>query len=376
MGRLLHDRFVTIFNANLQPSLLYDKCRLSAISPIVGMIIQSVDATGVYMTSTEAQFSEDDFVRLTGEAVKRFSIFYRHGNTTCLKGWTDTNDPLFIKYFRGGDGGMNAAAEYQALTKYYDGMKDSQTCKCQKPLGLFQDDTIGGAILSEWTTARRGDRYFKLFMPFGFLRRRGIVGAADWLSTFHNVSGLSQSPLIQCVDLDRLMEDLSLVSAAQYFAGEKAKLQKKVAEFGAQLHDAKSEPVLCSKMHGDFTPANLFITRKEVIGFDFTAKSTGPVLLDIGKFLTTLIWYGYFDLRKAPGEKFLDDVTLFMSAYSKRVAIDPPEIRRIFLVKALVDLARRLETEAKAGGAKKATKKKHRARVLGVLGHVLGERRR
>jgi hypothetical protein len=325
------------------------------------------------MTSTEAQFLTDDFARLTGEAVKRPSIFYRHGNITCLKGWTDANQPLFIKYFRGGDGGVNAAAEYQALTKYADGMKDSKTCRCQKPLGLFRDDTIGGAILYEWTTARRGDRYFKLFMPFGFLRRKGIAGSAEWLSTFHRVSGLYHTPLMQCLDIDRLTEDLSLV-AAQYSVSEKSRLGQKVADFGAMLRGASSEPVLCSKMHGDFTPANLFITRKEVIGFDFTANATGPVLLDTGKFLTTLIWYGYFDLTKAPGEKFLEDASVFMSAYSKRVDLDAPEIRRIFLIKALVDQARRLETEAKAGGAKKATKTKHLARVRGVLNHVLGER--
>jgi hypothetical protein len=314
--------------------------------------------------ASRAAFIEDDFIRLTGEIVRRFSVFHRHGDVACIKGWTAKDEPLFIKFFFGSRALSDANAEYQALARYSESMKDAKGCRCPRPVAFLQNDGIGGAILCEWTAARRGDRYFKLFMPFGFLRRKGITGVAEWLGTFHAASGVTERPLDEVLDRAGLMAELAAL------LGE----GRELAAFKAMLAANAAGPVRCARLHGDFTPSNLFITRSEVIGFDFTAEASGPALLDAGKFLTALIWYGYFDLTKTPGQKFREDSRLFLSAHASRAGADAPEVTKAFLVKALVDLAQKLQLDMETGVKRKATKQKHLAIIRKVLQHTLAER--
>jgi hypothetical protein len=321
------------------------------------------------MNAAQATF-EGAVARLTGDTIRRVSIFRDTGRIISMKGWNTNNQPLFVKFFPGPQGGAAARDEYDALLRYHDSMRGHGTCKCQKPIGIFRDDEFGSVLLFEWTTARRGDRYFKLFVPFGFLRRRGIASTAEWLSTFHQIGGISYAPLQDCLDGDRLVSDLTALAA---LAPNLTKLGHSAVQDFAQLVERNaSTPVTCAKIHADFLPINIFITGKEVIGFDFTAHTTGPVLVDIARFLTALIWYGSLDLTKSQGEKFLADVGVFMDSYSRQVAADTPDIQKIFYVKALVDSARGLHEAAQMGSARKRmTKRKHLRMMTQVLAHVL-----
>jgi hypothetical protein len=320
------------------------------------------------MSATQANF-EDAIARLTGDTIKRVSIFRDTGRIISMKGWSTTNQPHFIKFFPGSQGAAAARAEYDALLRYHDSMRGNGTCTCQKPIGIFRDD-FGSALLFEWTTARRGDRYFKLFVPFGFLRRRGLVGTAEWLSTFHRIGGISYSPLKDRLDGERLVADLQVLADA--VSCRKKPGRREIQQFAQLVRRNADTPVTCAKIHADFLPINIFITRKEVIGFDFTADATGPVLVDIARFLTVLIWYGTLDLTKTRGEKFLADVRVFMDRYSRQVTPDAADVQTIFHVQALVDSARGLhQAEQSASGGKRMTKRKHLRMMMQVLTHVL-----
>jgi hypothetical protein len=323
------------------------------------------------MSAAQATF-EDAIVRLTGDTIRRVSIFRDTGRIISMKGWSTSDQPLFVKYFPGRQGGAAARAEYDALLRYHEQMRGNSTCKCQKPIGIFRNDDFGSVLLFEWTTSRRGDRYFKLFMPFAFLRRRGIASTAEWLSTFHQIGGISCAPLKEHLDGDRLVADLTALAAV---APDLTKLGRSaIQEFAKMVERNASAPVTCAKIHADFLPINIFITRKEVIGFDFTAHATGPVLVDIARFLTSLIWYGSLDLTKNRGEKFLADVQVFMNGYSRQVAADSWDIQKIFFLKALADSARGLYEAAQTGSARKrVTKRKHLRMMTQVLAHTLSK---
>lgn len=309
-------------------------------------------------------------VRLTGDTVRRVSIFRDTGDIISMKGWGTSDQPLFVKFFPGREGGPAARAEYDALLRYHDRMRGNNACGCQKPIGIFRDENFGSALLFEWTTARRGDRYFKLFVPFAFLRRRGIAATAVWLSTFHQIGGLSYEPLRNCLDGDRLIKDLE--GLAELAPSEKPLSHAALQDFAQLVERNGSTPVTSAKIHADFLPMNVFITRKEVIGFDFTANQTGPVLIDIARFLTTLVWYGSFDPMRNRGEKFLADVRVFMEAYSRQVGPDSPEIQKIFYIRALMDSVHRLHEGAQTASARKRmTKRKHLRIMAQVLSHVL-----
>jgi hypothetical protein len=318
--------------------------------------------------ASSSAFAEDDFIRLTGDVVRRFSAFHWNDNVVCGKGWTSKNEPLFVKFFGGSHGLRQANAEYQALMRYADYMKDASGCQCPKPVGLLENEGIGGAILCEWTTALRGDSYFKLFMPLGFLRRRGIAGTAEWLSLFHEASGIVERPLGEVLDRAALVADLTTL-----LGGAGGDTGRSIAAFEAMLVSHQAGPVRCSKLHGDFAPSNLFITHSKVIGFDFTAQSAGPGLLDAGKFLAALIGYGYFDPTMTAGQKFCEDSKVFLATYVRRTGANAPEVNKAFLVHALVELAQKLQYHIKIGWKRRATKERHLARVVKVLRHTLGE---
>ena len=139
-----------------------------------------------------------------------------------------------------------------------------------------------------------------------------------------------------------------------------------------KLSFAAKEKVIHSKLHGDFTPANIFLGPGRAVGFDFTAENTGPILLDIGRFLSTLIWYGHLGIGRRQGHKFLKDSRVFLQAYTGGANRHSDLVVCLFHIRSLVARAQQLSSKFETASSKKL-RRAHRnfSMVAEVLGHLL-----
>lgn len=324
--------------------------------------------------STKTNLAEHQFRQSTSHIISKYSIIGDKSNVLIMQGYKhDSDRPVFVKYLKGPSGSDRAKSEFNALKCYHAGMSNHTSLSVPQPYGIFLDGHGGAAIICEWTNLQRGELWFKLGMPLEFFRRHGIRQSAAWLRLYHEIGGTEIKRLDQSLDFNMLVSDFSSV-ARQSITLQSNKIiypeQKEILI--EKLSFAAKEKVIHSKLHGDFTPANIFLGPRQAVGFDFTAENTGPILLDIGKFLSALIWYGHLGIGGRQGHKFLKDSRVFLQAYTGGANRHSDLVVCLFHIRSLVERAQQLSSQFETASSKKLRRAhKNFSMVVEVLGHLL-----
>lgn len=218
--------------------------------------------------------------------------------------------------------------------RYYLDALEHCHARRDEAAGLSVPEPYGAAgeqgLLCEWIDASRASDLI-LSRPFGLRRRAIIRRSAQWLRWFHECRPALERPF----DPAPMFNAIERVCTAEQRDGL---LNHALATLG-QLPG--SPTLLHGKVHGDFTPSNLFIDGPRTLGFDFTARSTAPLALDACRYLTYLSIYRWWapsarDLRRWGCSAA--DRTVFVEAYGGPLALLP---QREFLQLQLFELVRR-----------------------------------
>lgn len=280
------------------------------------------------------------FSELAGSRLTSFDCFkVKNENVFSLKAKLSSGGLVFAKYFLGGDGPRQAEAEFNAISKYYNAMPRSLGYTCPRPLDCWTDERLGGAYLLEWVDGRRGDSYFKLFMPFEEARKDAIRRSAEWLGIFHSIGASEPAPLGAVVDIGTVGKALEDTVAENCAAlGPTNKSIESPSELKQRLTTISSENVTIVRVHGDFIPQNVIVSRREIIGFDFTADVVAPAMTDVASFLLPLLWYGSLKDLGGKGKRFRSDLELFLNSYTKYSPAPSLDVSILF---CLIELMRR-----------------------------------
>ena len=315
---------------------------------------------------------EESFSQLATGKLSKYSSFKASRNVVCLRANTSSGNKVFVKYFTGATGAGEATKVFHAASRYYNAMPRDLGYSCPRPLDCWTDESLGGAYISEWIDDRRGDSYFKTYMPIELARRHGIRRSAEWLGIFHTIGGFKPAPIGKVVNTQAVCSALE-----QMIVGERNTLRAN-SSLENQLFDLKQKILRLDKVnatmtriHGDFTPANLFINKARIVGFDFTAESVSPAATDIAAFLSPLLWYGSIKFLFNKGAQFSSDLDLFLKHYTRYNSADNFDAIVLF---SLAELIRRLDVLEKqyirANTRKRWSKSLHSRIVSKALRHV------
>lgn len=319
---------------------------------------------------------EERFKQSTRHIIAKYSVLQNKRNCIIIRGRRHGSDAfVFVKYYKGLPGAVvdKAQAEFSALKRYHSEMSDFPSSSVPAPYAIVLDGYGGAAIICEWINLWRGDVWFKLGMPVEFIRRHGLRQSALWLRRFHEIGGNEIKPLDGSLDVDQLASDY--VEFANLCRALRCKQELPLHQRDillAALSIGAGRKVLHSKLHGDFTPANIFLAPGLGVGFDFTATKSGPVLRDIGKFLSALVWYGHFGLGGGRGKKFLKDSEVFLKAYPVDSSMHDELVENIFYIHSLLDYAQRASAQlASAPEEKRKCARANIGMIADVVSHLM-----
>lgn len=318
--------------------------------------------------------AEYQFRQSTSHIISEYSILHDKNHVLIIRGHKHNCDrPVFVKYFKGPSGSDRARSEFKALKCYYARMLNNSSLSVPQPYSIFLDGHGGATIICEWTSFPRGDSWFKIAMPLEFLRHYGIRQCAAWLRLYHEIGGTEMKRLDQSLDFNMLVSDFSSVASQSITLQSKKILGHELKEILLEkLSLGVKETVIHSTLHGDFTPSNIFLGPRQVVGFDFTARNTGSVLLDIGKFLSALVWYGHLGTGGRQGQKFLKDSRVFLKTYTGGGNHHSDLVVYLFLIRSLVTRAQLITSQFETASSRKLrTAHKNFAMLAEVISYLL-----
>ena len=319
---------------------------------------------------------EARFRQSTQHIIAKYSVLQNKLDRVIIRGRRyGSGATVFIKYYTGSRGPVvdKVQAEFFALQRYHSAMSDNPSSSVPAPYDFVPDGYGGATIICEWINLWRGDAWFKLGMPFESIRRHGLRQSAAWLGRFHKIGGNEIRPLEGSLDVHKLASDyVEFGNLYGALSCNQDLLLRQKEILLAVLTSSAGKNVLHSKLHGDFTPANIFLAPGREVGFDFAAPKFGPVLLDMGKFLSALIWYGHFGIGGKRGEKFLKDGEIFLQAYPGEYQVHDELVVNIFYIRSLLNYARPLSAQLISAPEKKTKRGLANIRMIAeVLSHVL-----
>lgn len=280
--------------------------------------------------------------RLPEEVITRFGRFSKvsqkgEGRLVFFKCYEiNSNKAIFIKYHRHANGMAQARAEFDALCTYFSA--SDQRWGVPRPVGVFSDSAGGGLVAAEWVNLPMAATWLKVAGVVPYIRDFVIHRSAEWLRWFHSVKWAQPISLKDAVDLDRIVEDIAQVikhgeqlkcSGLRYFS--RAVLVSAVRKHDVVLHQAR--------LHGDFWQKNILLNPWQAIGVDLGNSVTGPVLLDISKFVSHLAVQSRVRTLANSRKCILADSAAFMETYSKGEYAGGNLALLLFNIRALLDLA-------------------------------------
>ncbi|MEM9761489.1 MAG: phosphotransferase [Pseudomonadota bacterium] len=292
------------------------------------------DSSLIWSDRSEAQFRE-----ASAHVLESWQVFDRRPEAVAMKARSRTFGDVFVKYYPQPGGAERVATEFEALRHYSDAMRDVDGFGVLRPITTIEDKSGGGALVAEWIRLHRGDRWFKLSMPFNFARRHGIRRVAKWLQLFHTVGQTEPAAVTEALDRERLLTEFEVImSAYRGSAHPSLDVSRKLDLLSESVDRVSGESVPCSRLHADFMPQNTFISRNQVVGFDFEATDRGPVLRDIGNFASNTLWMSYSSMSWRQIRIFKEDTELFLESYFAGLKVNPA-LLRLFMIEAMVKKA-------------------------------------
>lgn len=280
---------------------------------------------------------------LLPKEIHSYSIIHKWKNNAVvsLKASHENGTPVFVKCFLNeAHGYANAVNYYEKLSHYHKALGGALQLSCPKPIDLNVKKHVGGAIVSEWIAMPRGDAYFKLTMPCEPLRKAGLKQAARWLAAFHT-AGMTFNPRPNGSSPARAL----------------------IADSPAGNQNEHGDHLIKRRLHGDFSPSNIFMNLRNAVGFDFVAEE-GPTSLDIAKFVTATAWYGSARVLTTYGKRFERDLGYFADCYSEISPIDDFDALKEVSKQYVEEQKERLIKDAREASPRKRHTKQAHVRLM------------
>lgn len=145
--------------------------------------------------------------------------------------------------------------------------------------------------------------------------------SAGWLRWFHGQSELGSEPFDAARFNRRLAKTLEKVSTQNPTALSRDPFLNTCVEFAGKIATGMDGVLMPhARVHGDFTPFNLFAHGDKTIGFDYQVKHRQPISHDICRFLLYLELSQIIPTRPAEQRKYgcrKEDLELFMASYGE-----------------------------------------------------------
>lgn len=241
-----------------------------------------------------------------------------------------------------------ARRQFEILTRAAEAQVAGRALNVPRPLRLFEPEAV---IVQAWIEGKGLDALLS-DRTVGSVRVELLVrDAGKWLARYHKAGGLEQKPF-----------DPGLLAAEIEAA---SKTSAVLARAAIQLREGRSllagRPMLASRLHCDFKPANVIVTNGEMFSIDFHDSEVTSVCFDLAHFLNALA----LDLIK--GGRLTLMLRLgrleraFLAGYASEV--QPPD-RTALLAFLVYDLARYLVWHAASGGLGTVVKRRLMSALL------------
>jgi hypothetical protein len=230
--------------------------------------------------------------------------------------------PLAVKVYCTAMPDTLPARQLRVLRQYHDAMAGQPGLTVPAPWAALPKHR---ALIMEWIDAPRADKLLARAATRPE-RDRIMAAAGCWLRHFHDQGAQDVRPL---GDLDLLRplhtlmgRDGGATAPDPAFRTAYVTLQDCARELG------ETEIALVT-VHGDFSPANLFLGDDRTIGFDFKANKVRPAARDIMHFLVYARSFNTSTWRLLTSQVDRHDLEAFLGGYG---ALDDAMDARLLMV--------------------------------------------
>lgn len=174
------------------------------------------------------------------------------------------------------------------------------------------------AVLMDWVDAPtlQTIMWQALFSPG---RRPQLVHEAGaWLRAFHDVSCISNEPFDGGKLLDKLQTRLDQNPSANQLLNNSAPVRGALADFSDKARSVNTEAPH-ALLHGDFTPTNLLVDSRGIIGIDMWGARHAPVYEDAARLLNYLAVNSPYRFSSSPLHRDGALVSTFARGYGRDI---------------------------------------------------------
>ena len=268
--------------------------------------------------------------------------------------------PLAIKVYCTAMPDALPARQLQVIRQYHDAMAGRADLTVPTPWAALPKHR---ALMMEWIDAPRVDKL--LNGAFGRADRSRIMTAAGrWLRHFHDQGGHDVRPL---GDLDLLRPFNTLMGSSGLATAPDPAFRSTYATLQDCVRELADVPVTLVTAHGDFSPANLFLSDDRAVGFDFKAHKARPAARDIMHFLVYAKSFNTSVWRLLATQVVRHDQTAFLAGYGALDEWVDARLLKVFeLSEALSSWAHALDRISREGRKLRRTARIRRLRNMAV----------
>lgn len=206
--------------------------------------------------------------------------------------------------------------QYDALRRCNSAALGNPLLRAPAALAFLPEER---AVLMEWQTAPtlRSTLWKQAASPGTSLKL--IKSAGTWLRAFHELSGIENLPLDGKKLLSKLNSQMNRKPEAVALLERQASFNKAMSRF-RELATKCTIQTPHALLHGDFTPTNLLVDNKGIIGMDMWGARHAPIYEDITRMHAYLGVVSPFALRAAPLAPNGPLINAFIQGYGEDLA--------------------------------------------------------
>ena len=240
-----------------------------------------------------------------------------------------------------------------------------------EPLALHALPEGRAALVIEHVGFVNAEHWLRWTAHIKWLRQFALLHVANWLVRFHQAGKPKHGDFQDFFDKKAFFERVDDLPNEH---GAVAALKARVlaSDLSSLIAAQATTQVPLSRVHGDFTPANIIITPKQAIGIDFERARQGCIYVDIAKFLSIMTRYLLIRSRRARQAILKNDVLIFEAAYEDRGLQLDRRLLFLFYLDAVLERVERI-VRRKAREGKPLAEDRHLPLLCQSMNDVLDD---